>query len=154
MFSDSVLAFALVVLATAAGIFGLYILPVASIALLIVACTGGLRLLRSYVRSPVGQHKDAGEGALTVAMVSARMDQDQRQNPPRDADTTQTPLFTVNVIGGYSTPDGDRRAAGIPGPAEWISPTASEQTREIPAVAHTPLRTVTHAVDGELMARI
>lgn len=123
MFSDSVLAFALVVLSTAAGIFGLYILPVAGIALLIVASIGGLRVLLSYVRAPVGQHKDAGEGALTVAMLSTRQAARQLPNAPDDANSPQVVLFTVNVIGGYSTPTtGNHRAAGIPGPAEWIPP--------------------------------
>jgi hypothetical protein len=139
VFADSVLAFALVVLSTAAGIFGLYILPVAGVALLIVASISGLRVLLSYVRSPVGQHKDAGEGALTVAMLSTRKEARQLPNAPDEASSEQVPLFTVNVIGGYGTPTtGDRRAAGIPGPAEWIPPTAGEQTSEIPAVARTP----------------
>jgi hypothetical protein len=136
LFSDSILVFTLIVLSTAAGIFGLYILPTAGIALLLVSGFGGLRLLLSYVRSPVGQHKDAGEGALTVAMVAARME--QRGSPTKrsaEVTSTQVPLFTVGVISGYSLPDAsDRGDTGIPGPAEWIPPIASEQTHEIPRV--------------------
>jgi hypothetical protein len=80
MFSDSILTFALIVLSTAAGIVGLYLLPIAGIALLIVAGVGLLRVVLSYVRSPVGQHKDAGEGALTVATLSARKDKTSHRN--------------------------------------------------------------------------
>jgi hypothetical protein len=142
LFSDSVLTFALVVLSTAVGIFGLYILPTAGLSLLLVASIGGLRLLLSYVRAPVGQHQDAREGALTVAMVSAHVEADQRVDPPQtrldEAISAAMPLFTVNLMGGYRTPNGgSRRVDGSPDPFEWFPPTTGEQTCEIPAVAHT-----------------
>jgi hypothetical protein len=139
LFSDSILALTLIALSTAAGIFGLYILPTAGIALLLVSGLGSLRLLLSYVRSPVGQHKDAGEGALTVAMVAARMELPQTPTKrPAEVVLTQA-LFTVGVINGYGKPGtGNRPVGGIPGPAEWIPPTINEQTREIPAVRQPP----------------
>jgi hypothetical protein len=140
LFSDSILAFTVIVLSTAAGIVGLYILPTAGIALFLVSGVGGLRLLLSYVRSPVGQHKDAGEGALTVAMVAARIEQrEPSAERPEELTSTHAPLFTVGVINGYGIPGaGSRLVGGIPGPAEWIPPTTSEQTREIPAVRQRP----------------
>jgi hypothetical protein len=140
LFSDSILALTLIALSTAAGILGLYILPTAGIALLLVSGLGSLRLLLSYVRSPVGQHKDAGVGALTVAMVAARMEQRETSaERPEEVTSTQAPLFTVGVINGYGTPDaGNCLFGGIPDPAEWIPPTTSEQTCEIPAVRQRP----------------
>jgi hypothetical protein len=111
-------------------------LAVGGVILLVAAGVAALCVLLSYVRSPAGQHKGAGEGALTVAALQMQHDQEQskRAETRKAAVQADIGLFGLNLVSGYVTAGvtGKHHAVEIPGPSDWTMPTALEQTREIP----------------------
>lgn len=112
------------------------ILAVSGVVLLISAVVAGLCVVISFVRSPAGQHKDAGEGALTVAALQARHEQEQARKIDQTIAPTNVGLYGLDLVSGYVTVavSGKHRSGELPGPSDWALLPDLETTRDVPVV--------------------